>query len=200
MLRHHVVGRTRQQDTRPSLTIVRTIRILALEDSRDPLELACSCPMLAALAGRLTAAGQDHEDAEAMVVAACWASLVEPSTDRPRTPESVMSTTWSRLRTETRRDARLRWVLEVGVPVPDDCDLRTDPALGVSTLLADARRRRVVSPTQAELVTATRVRDRPVEEVAASTGLSRPALWKARRRAELALAEFVAGTEREAER
>ncbi|MGH8995614.1 MAG: hypothetical protein ACRDYB_06240 [Acidimicrobiales bacterium] len=151
-------------------------------------------PVLGTLATRAERSGPrggERTEMESATVTALLEAVADLS--RPAVPASLtvlVHAVWSRLRSELRRQ-RTSDGDRVVASVEDDADAGADPAEVVTTLLADARRRGVVTPRQAYLMSATRLADRPVEEIGLRLGISRATVWKDRRRGELALAAFV---------
>jgi len=136
---------------------------------------------LAALVGRLRAAGMNPKDAESLVVTAAFEAI---ATGEANSAETLVAATWRRCRAELRRErsfaARHLWATLADatalVEEPPDED--------VLLLLAWAVDAGVVSGREAELIAVTRLSGHPVARLAAERGVPASTLASMRRRAE----------------
>lgn len=140
-------------------------------------------------------AGPTALDVNEEVLAGAWAAIVEvaelPHGNRGR---RLVSKTWTKARSATRREHRLRSALEVGAELPEPLD-EGDSLARVIGDLSDWVSQGVITAADAEMLRRTRIDGLPLDRYAEMIGTTHVALKHRRPRVEAALREALARKE-----
>lgn len=153
-------------------------------------------PGLEHLAAKLTRCGIELEEAEAEVIGFAFEAIRRLGDSRSPTPMHLIDLVWTKARTRLRRELRYRdrtRVIHRGENWGADVQ---DPALLVSTLLAEAVRAGVLSAEDAKLLYRTRVLDEPIGAQLAASPKNAAAFLQQRHRSERRLATYCRRTYR----
>ena len=168
------------------------LRVAPVDRTAALCALALLRPGLHHMAAIVNRRLRDREEAESAVLAIAWAVVRSPRSGRLVEPKAVIDTIW----TEVRSSQGLRRRGEPEVVPLHDLDVLSDGDdgdEGTPNLLDEALARGVLTFRQAWIIHHTRIADRPLTEVAASTGQSYEAVRQERRRAEALLRAFALG-------
>ena len=140
-------------------------------------------------------AGPTALDVSEEVLAGAWAAIVEVA-DLPlgnRVP-LLVSKTWTKARSATRREHRLRSALEMGAELPEPLDEGDSLARAIGDL-SDWVSQGVITAADAEMLRRTRIDGLPLDHFAEMIGTTHVALKHRRPRIEAALREALARKE-----
>ena len=140
-------------------------------------------------------AGPTALDVNEEVLAGAWAAIVEVA-DLPlgnRVPRLV-SKTWTKARSATRREHRLRSALESSVELPEPMDEGDSLARAIGDL-GDWVQQGVITVADAEMLRRTRIDGLPLDRYAAMIGTTHVALKHRRPRVEATLRAALARKE-----